>query len=173
MTTVVWPNSKVWTGCEAWFSAPTVDIVQPDSPSARPKPAGRKYNGENLWNGHSSFSELWLQYIQAIKNIRNIKETRLNIPCKFAIGKKITPPYGMLDGASVQLCINCVIIEMITQNIAAVSNSEYWSEFWCIKINAYLLFSISIIYWFWGVYCEEGLVSSTKLCNSFRAIENT
>ena len=44
--------------------------------------------------------------------------------------------------------------------------------FWCIKINAHLLFSISIIYWSWGVYCEEGLLSSTK-CNSFCALENT
>jgi len=89
--------------------------------------------------------------------------------------KKINTLYGMLDRASVQLCINCVIIELIMQNISAVSSSEYWSTFWCSRctpavqqLNNLLILTSTL----WSI-CQEWLVSSTKLCNSFRALENT
>ena len=51
MITVVRPNSPVWTGSETWFRALTVDIVQPDLSSARPKPARK------IWT-HISFIKL-------------------------------------------------------------------------------------------------------------------
>ena len=41
MTTVMRPNSPIRAGGKASFPAPTVDIVQPDRSSARPKPAGK------------------------------------------------------------------------------------------------------------------------------------
>ena len=39
MTTIVWPNSTVWAAGEAYFSAHTVDIIQPDGSHTNPKPA--------------------------------------------------------------------------------------------------------------------------------------
>jgi len=42
MTTVMRPNSPIWAGGKASFPAPTVDIIQPDRSSARPKPAGKR-----------------------------------------------------------------------------------------------------------------------------------
>ena len=43
MSTVVWPNSPVWTGSETRFRPLTVDIVQPDLSSANLKPTGNIY----------------------------------------------------------------------------------------------------------------------------------
>ena len=37
METIVGSNTTVWAGDEAWFSANTINIVQPDLSSARPK----------------------------------------------------------------------------------------------------------------------------------------
>ena len=58
MNAVVWPNSPVWTWSEAWLRAPTVDIIQPDLSSARPKPAGKI----SISYGSQAAAGDWLQY---------------------------------------------------------------------------------------------------------------